>query len=118
MEDPHRSLTGTLASVKKNYVKVRLLGTEHSLINFLDAAFPDASHNNQPNNPFQQLRNNSDTKTVVIEPEFCSTSTNTEQCVPDDTHVTLKLPGNKIKFTLLIEGFSAEFHWLKFDGTD
>ena len=46
MEDPHRNLHGALASMKKRCVVVRLLGSEHHLENFKDAAFPDAGHNN------------------------------------------------------------------------
>ena len=50
--DPHRSLTGAMASVTKIITVIKLLETVHYLKNFDKNAFPDASENNDPKNPF------------------------------------------------------------------
>ena len=41
IDDPHRSLTGVIASLTKNYTVIKLLGTLHYLSNYNSAAFPD-----------------------------------------------------------------------------
>ena len=105
-----------MTSDRIKYYVVRLLGSKHHLWGLKNAAFPHAI-NNEPHNPFQQLRTNSAIGKVIVEPEFCSTSTNTADCIPDDTHVTLILPPG-VKVTFIVEGFQAEFHWIKLDGTD
>ena len=51
-----------------------------------------AVYNVVPSNPFQYLTDSRTIEKVIIEPEFCSISSNMLNCVPDDTYVTLKLP--------------------------
>ena len=42
MSDPHRSLTGALASLKGKFTAIKLLGDFHDLSNFDSNAFPDS----------------------------------------------------------------------------
>ena len=52
MSDPHRSLTGAMASLWQRYTIIKLLGTDHDLKNFEGNAFPLANPNTDPFNPF------------------------------------------------------------------
>ena len=74
--DPHRSLTGAMASISTEYTVIKLLDSYHYLTNFDQSAFPLASSNSDPKNPFKYLTVSVNAK-VIIKPEFCSNSPNT-----------------------------------------
>ena len=63
MEDPHRSLTGAMASLWRKYTIIKLLGAEHHLSNFDLAAFPSIESHEDPSNPF--LKDSSHIPTVI-----------------------------------------------------
>ena len=84
ISDPHRSLTGALASLWRKYTIIKLLGVNHDLTNFDSNAFPHSNSNTDPKNPFQNLTENRSIVKVITEPLFCSASLDVDQCVPDD----------------------------------
>ena len=51
-DDPHRSLTGALASLWKKYTTIKLLGQDHNLGSFPLSAFPDVGPGTSPSSPF------------------------------------------------------------------
>ena len=111
--DPHRSLTGTLASLLTKYTVIKLLGSHHTLSNFEKSAFPDSIEDYDPKSPFKDLTEDREIVKVIIKPEFCSEAPDMAQCVPDDTQVPLELPSTQLTFDF---GFAVEFHDVKFDG--
>ena len=83
-DDPHRSLTGALASLWRKYTTIKLLGEVHNLGSFLLDAFPDAQPGTDPNNPFYFVLGRPIEK-VKIEPEYCSNSPSTTHCIQGDS---------------------------------
>ena len=102
-----------MASVQRKFTIIKLLGAVHELNNFDGNAFPKAFLNEEPSNPFQNLTDSLSIEKVIIQPDFCSISSNSIDCIPDDTYVTLNLPNTQLTFDF---GFAVEFHSVKFDG--
>ena len=66
MDDPHRSLTGSLASLMTSYTKIKLLGMVHYLNDFEKKAFPYAFSNTDPKKPFNGLPGNREIIKLII----------------------------------------------------
>ena len=52
MADPHRIVTGAIASLWYKYTIIRLLGITHDIKNFDANAFPLSNLKTDPKNPF------------------------------------------------------------------
>ena len=74
--DPHRSLTGAMASLLAKYTEIKLLDSYYYLTDFEQSAFPD-SLSTEPKNPFKDLTDSREIAKIIIKPEFCSNSSNT-----------------------------------------
>ena len=82
-DDPHRSLTGALASLWRKYTTIKLLGEVHNLGSFPLIAFPDVATGPSVISPFEGL-NGRPIEKVKIEPEYCSNSPSTTHCIQGD----------------------------------